>query len=260
MKPKFIRTFWGDVHSMGTRYTDQIESAIHDNLNELVYVWGVDNYNFIKSKGFDCKLISEDNYNRDLASNHTFLDHKSLNHKLWVINHAVKEHGEILFLDWDCRLIKPLDDNFYSLLKDGNSLQVPLYVYPKQALDWMIDKTKDEDINPFFHKLKKFITQYSYSWNENYIIPNTGLVYCRECDIDLLKISLDLDLEAVPDEFSVMAYALDNKLSLTEYINKHEPKVITGKLHDEDWWVEKENEFNIYVSNLTNKNIYFEHR
>lgn len=257
---KVIRTFWGDVHSMGTRYTEQIDEAISDNINEIVYVWGIDNYNFIKSKGFDCKLISEDSYNRNLASNHTFWDHKSLNHKLWVIENAVMEYGEILFLDWDCRLIKKMDDEFYSFLKNGNALQVPLYVYPKKALDWLIHKTKSDTVNPFFHKLKKFMIQYSYSWGENYIIPNTGFIYCRDTNIKLLKISLDLKLEAVPDEFSVMAYAMDAGISLDDYINLIEPKVIRGKEHTESWWVEAQNEFNHYIDSKINKSIYFIHK
>lgn len=257
---KIIRTFWGNVHSMGNRYTDQIETSVSDNLNELVYVWGIDNYNFIKSKGFECVLLSEDSYNRELASNHTFWDHKSLNHKLWIVNHAVKEYGEILFLDWDCRLIKPIDSNFYELLRNGNEFQVPLYVYPKKALDWLIDKTDGEDVNPFFHKLKKFMIQYSYNWNSNYIIPNTGLIYCRNSNIDLLKISLDLELEAVPDEFSVMAYAMSKGMDIDNYIKTLEPSIISGKEHDEDWWMKIQNNFNNHVSSIVKKDIYFQHK
>mgnify|MGYP005988554915 FL=1 len=257
---KIVRTFWGDLHRMGDRYPNQIKNAVNDNLNELVYVWGVDNYKFISELGYECKLISEDNFNRDLASDHIFYDHKSPNHKLYTINQALKDWDEILFLDWDCNVTKNLDENFYKILRSGGSLQAPLYIYPKKSIDWMIEETKKEEINPFFTKLKKLIGKYSYEWKDNYIVPNAGLIYCRDKNIDLLKLSIDLNLECLTDEFVITAYVQSKNLSLEDYILNHEPKVITGKLHDEDWWMLLQNKFNDYVTSIVKKDNYFEHR
>lgn len=258
---KFIRTFWGDVHSMGTRYTDQIEEAISDSLNELVYVWGKSNYDYLVERGFDCVLISEDSYHRELASNHTFWDHRSLNHKLWVVDTAVEEHDEIVFLDWDCRLIKPIDSKFYEYLRSGNELQVPLYLYPSTALDWLIDKTEDTDVSPFFHKLKKFMLKYSYRWNEHHIIPNTGFIYRRNSNLKLLDISLKHKLETVPDEFSVFIHAFNEMgYSMIDYIKNFEPNVIGGKEHHEDWWVNLQNKFDNFINDFIVKDLYFEHK
>jgi len=212
---KIVRTFWGDLHRMGDRYPNQIKNAVNDNLNEMVYVWGTDNFEYLTNLGYTCELISEENYNFDLASDHTFYDFKSLNHKLFVLNLALQEWDEILFLDWDCKFVGELDNDFYRLLKD--------------------------------------------EWGSNYIIPNTGFIYCRK-PIDLLKISLENKLECLPDEFSVFMYAQKNNLTLDEYILRHEPKIIRGKVHEEDWWIKSENEFNKYVESLINKKIYFEHR
>ena len=61
----------------------------------------------------------------------------------------MKDYDEILFLDWDCKFIGELDNDFYKLLKNGNPLQIPLYTYPKKSLDWMIEKTQNQNINPF---------------------------------------------------------------------------------------------------------------
>ena len=214
---KIVRTFWGDLHRMGDRYPNQIKNAVNDNLNELVYVWGVDNYKFISELGYECKLISEDNFNRDLASDHIFYDHKSPNHKLYTINQALKDWDEILFLDWDCNVTKNLDENFYKILRSGGSLQAPLYIYPKKSIDWMIEETKKEEINPFFTKLKKLIGKYSYEWKDNYIVPNAGLIYCRDKNIDLLK-------QEIQEKNSELQNTIEqvNKLKLEIGIKKKE--------------------------------------
>ena len=258
---QIVRTFWGDVHSMGSRYTDQINEAINDNLNEIVYVWGIDNFNYISNLGFNCVLVSEEPYDYSIASNHTFWDYRSLIHKLKCIDIAIKEFGEIIFVDWDCRKLKELDSEFYETLTNGNELQVPLYVYPKHALKWLIDKTKSESINGFFITLNKFIQLYSYEYNDNYVIPNTGFIYCRNGDITerLLELCDIYKLESVPDEFAVMLYSKELNYSLTDYIMNIEPKVIAGKEHVEEFWINEQNIFDNHISNIINKDIYFKH-
>lgn len=258
---KIIRTFWGDVHSMGTRYTDQIIEAINDKLDEVVYVWGIENFNYISNLGFDCKLVSEEPYDYSIASNHTFWDHRSLIHKLKCVDMAVKDYGEIVFVDWDCRKLKDLDDSFYQTLINGNELQVPLYVYPKHALGWLIELTKKEDTNEFFIKLDKFMKLHSYEFGDNYIIPNTGFIYCRNSEITerLLKLCDIYELESVPDEFAVMCYVKELGYTLDDYILNIEPNTIAGKLHQEDWWVKEQDLLNNYISEKINKNIYFKH-
>lgn len=253
---QIIRMFWGDVYAMDNHYAKQIQRAKQDNLNEIVYVLGKENYKFIKNLGYNAVLVSEDNYNKDLSSNHTFIDFKNLNHKLWLFEKALQEYNEIIFLDWDCRLIKPLDENFYNLVKNGGELQVPLYIYPENSLDWMCETSSSED---FFPALKKNVIKYSYNWKNHYIIPNTGFMYCRNKNINLLAKSLNLKLETVPDEFSVFVYAQEKNYSLLKYIQNIEPQVILGKEHGEDWWIKIQSEFDKFVNQFKNKDIYFEH-
>jgi len=253
---QFIRAFWGDLNKFGQKYKKQILSVSTDNLNEVVYVWGLDNFNFIKSIGYNCVLVSEDNYDYNLANNHTFYDYKSLNHKLWIVEYALKEYDEIIFLDWDCKLIKSIDTKFYDYLRNGNDLQVPLYIYPKNSLDWMIEQSPDME---FFSVLKQGVIKYSYDWNEHYVIPNTGFIYCRNKNINLLDISLKNNLQGVPDEFSVLLYAKERGYQLDDYIKNIEPNIILGKEHDLDWWIKIQNNFNDFVKNKIKKQIYFEH-
>ena len=259
---KIIRTFWGDLHSMGTRYTDQIEEASKDNLEEIVYVWGRENYNYISNLGFNCTLLSEDPYDYSIASNHTFWDYRSLVHKLQCLDIAVKEHGEVLFIDWDCSLLQELDGNFYSELKQGSSLQVPLYVYPKMALEWLIKKSKEETTNGFFIKLSEYIKLHSFELGKNYVIPNTGFMYCRDEKITsrLLELCDIHNLQSVPDEFAVMCYAKELGYTLEDYITKIEPKHIAGKHHPEDWWIKEQVLLDNYIADRVNKNLYFIHK
>ena len=86
------------------------------------------------------------------------------------------------------------------------------------------------------------------------------MIYCRDKNIDLLKLSIDLNLECLTDEFVITAYVQSKNLSLEDYILNYEPKVITGKLHDEDWWMLLQNKFNEYVTSIVKKDNYFEHR
>ena len=253
---QIIRMFWGDVYAMDNYYAKQIKRSKQDNLNEIVYVLGKENYKFIKDLGYNAILVSEDNYNRKLSSDHTYIDFKNLNHKLWLFEKALQEHDEIIFLDWDCRLKKPLDDNFYNLIKNGGELQVPLYIYPQNSLDWLCETLSPKD---FFLTLKKNVIKYSYNWKNHYIIPNTGFMYCRNKNINLLDKSLNLKLEAVPDEFSVFVYAQEKNYSLLKYIQNLEPQVILGKEHGEDWWIQIQSEFDKFVNQFKNKDIYFEH-
>ena len=58
----------------------------------------------------------------------------------------MKDYDEILFLDWDCKFIGELDNDFYKLLKKETTYK---YLFIPKSLDWMIEKTQNQNINPF---------------------------------------------------------------------------------------------------------------
>lgn len=253
---KFVRILWGDFN----RYQNQIIEAKSDNLNEVVYVWGKDNYNNLKNLGYDCVLISDDPYDYTIADNHTFVNHKSLIHKIIGLGHALHQHDEIIFVDWDCRKIKEIDDNFYNLIRNRNSdFQVPLYTYPMFAFDRMIGDVKDDIMINFFKKLQTYITNFSFKYGNSFIIPNTGFIYCSNKDIivELIKLIIQYDLQTVPDELSIFLYT--KNLGLDGYIEKIEPLVIDGKEHGHDWWNNMEAVFTEYKNRKIEKEIYFKH-
>jgi len=253
---KFIRLLWGDID----RYYEQIKEAKHDNLNELVYVWGKTNYDVLINLGYDCHLIDNQKYDYTIADNHTFINYRSLIHKIIGIKLALENHNEIIFLDWDVRKIKDIDSNFYELIKNKETeLQVPLYVYPKTAFDFLKKNTQDNTMINFFYILEESIKKYSYQKNGDFILPNTGFIYCsNKVIIDkLIEIITIENMVSVPDELSVFHYY--KNYTMNEYIKYVEPNVIGGKEHGLEWWNESERELNKYKSDLIIKDYYFKH-
>jgi len=95
-KLKFIRTWWGDQQD---KWLEVPKIPLISSENEIVYVWGKENLNKFKERGYNCVLMEEDEFNG-----------KSIyGKKLTVLNKALKEWGEVLMLDWDCCLSLPLD-------------------------------------------------------------------------------------------------------------------------------------------------------
>lgn len=251
---KFIRIFWGDVE----KYKHQILKC--DRVDETVFVYGKDNEDFFKKQGFDTYLVSETPYDFSIASDHTMFDHRSLIHKLVAFDLAVKMYGEVVFLDWDCYKTSDIDENFYALLKSGNALQVPLYIYPKTELDKLCESKLNITYKDFFGKLRKYLTELSYNFQSGYVIPNTGFMYCRDTSIssELVKIANEHNLETVPDELAVLL--MFKYLDLDEYIDTVEPYVIFGKHHaDNSEWNNSQLQLDKYIGSKLFKRIYFHH-
>lgn len=253
---KLIRILWGDFE----RYSSQIIDAKNQNLNETVFVWGKNNYNKLTELGYRCILIDDEPYDYNYANNHTFISYGSLTHKIKGLKIALEKFNEVLFLDWDCVPLKPLDEEFYKLIKSKNSpIQVPLYSYPKIAFDVLKKSTDDEVMNKFFDILSENITKHSHTFEDMYVLPNTGFFYCNSIEIidELLDIIKQNNLQAIPDELSVLLYTKSKGLDW--YIENIEPIVVTGKKHGFDFWNEKEKVLTDYIKSKTIKDNYFEH-
>jgi hypothetical protein len=253
---QFIRILWGDFE----KYKHQIVDAKKDNLNEIVFVWGNDNKTKLEELGYECYLVNPNPYDLSIADNHTFINHKSLIHKIVGIKTALEIYEEIIFVDWDCRKEKEIDNYFFELIKSKESkLQVPLYTYPVVAFEMMLNDIKDDVVNNFISKLRDYVEKYSFRYGNNYIIPNTGFFYCGDINIvnKLLELINENDLQTVPDELSVFLFYKD--LGLEGYIEKIEPLVIGGKMHGYKWWNSIEDSFEAHKQKNIKKCIYFNH-
>jgi len=253
---KIIRILWGDFE----RYSSQIINAKKYDLNEKVFVWGKNNYQKLTSLGYDCHLINEQPYDYEIADNHTFISYGSLTHKILGLKTALELYSEVLFLDWDCIPIKPLDDNFYEQIKSKNSsLQVPLYCYPKYTFEVLKSQANDEVMNKFFDVLNENVSKYSHILEDSFVLPNTGFFYCNDVEIidELLDIIKIYNLQGIPDELSVLLYT--KPFGLDWYIENIEPAVISGKKHNLDFWNDEEKKLSNFIEEKITKDNYFEH-
>lgn len=61
-------------------------------------------------------------------------------HKLEIVRRAVQEHGEVVWLDWDCHMLKPLPGDFWHRMRQGAPLQCALIHLPGRLLNlWRYD-------------------------------------------------------------------------------------------------------------------------
>lgn len=261
---KFIRIFWGDLNVFDSKFKTQIEQASQFDIpNQIVYVWGVKNEQFIKQFGFETRLISEQSNFTEYGAGHHMFNHTSLIHKLHAFNLAVEEFNEVIFIDWDCFPIKPFDDIFFELLRSKGPLQVPLYTYPYEGIKDLTDKTKHEKfVVDFAEVLQQHLIQYAYKEELGYVLPNTGFMYCRDSSISaqLLSNAIEYKLKSVPDEFAVMVYGIQNNYSIDDYILNLEPSVSYGKHQEgESYWEVAQKQLNVLTESLVEKNVYFNH-
>jgi len=99
---KIIRSLWG--------FRDHTYNEIPplpSHPNEIVYVWGKENEAMLKKRGFETRYVEEET--SPFAYEVLELIYER---KLIALDLALKEFGEVIMLDWDCYLLRPLDDNF----------------------------------------------------------------------------------------------------------------------------------------------------
>lgn len=255
---KFIRAFWGDIKVDKEKFINEIRHAAKHRLNELVYVWGDENYDILKSFGYECHKVSSERYefSNDIAGDAP----KFFLHKVKAIKEGVDNFGEIVFLDWDCWIAKSIDDGFIQKLRDKNkSIQIPLYSFPKEGY-----------LENEFHRWRNIPEKYKrvtmnhyenvklgyYDFGTDMVVPCTCFVYCSDSSIINEYIKFWEENEFKYSEECLWYLLLSNKCkTLDEYIQTYEPLVCDAK-HD---WHYNQKELNEYMKSLIPKDLYFIH-
>jgi hypothetical protein len=261
-----VRALWGNTQ----RALNEV-FPIPIFKNEIVYVWGIENQTLLQSRGFNTILMGEEVTDQNYSSIHT-----QYYHKLEVIKKANQDYKEFIFLDWDCYLLKPLDDYFYQTLREGNDTQVTTYAYtdtkyagiPKLIMFPGNERYKNsisEDLRQYI--LNQEIQLRKYSWKQDGLLisPNFCFFYTRRPNIgqELLQISKENQIENCVEEHAMYLWA---NCDLDNFIKKYEPKVLQGTadetrtlLYTYDYWNDPIIKINNYISNLIDKTIYFKH-
>lgn len=110
-----------------------IDLIIKNKFNEpfVVYVFGKDNYEKMKSLGFNCVLANSDPAPYDQVK-------YVYRHKLELIKYAMEADGydELIYLDWDCRPQKKLPSNYWDEFQKKESIQACLQQYRRRKCLW----------------------------------------------------------------------------------------------------------------------------
>jgi hypothetical protein len=242
---KFIRTLWGDPKY----FTKEIpKTPLYD---EVVYVWGDEANNYLKNLGYNTILVSSDNpYLTDYK--HSTFGIYIL--KLEALKLGIEQFGKVIFMDWDVKNIKPLDEQFYKDLED-KELLMPTYSYPKEFLSF--------DIAGWYNTQLDELSMYSWEMDDIVVIPNASFVYCNNLEIvnKLYSIAKVNDIKTLVEEFAMFIYS---NCTLKEYIEKYEPKCLYGRHRTfvfDFGNIKKRAEDNLHdtIDSIIDKNIYFVH-
>lgn len=243
---QIIRALWGDnvkAHS---------EIPPVPLYNEVVYVWGEANEKFLKDRGYKTRLVTEPDPVEIVPTN-------SLLRKVFMLDYALRDYDEIFFLDWDCQILRPLDDTFYSYLREKET-QCPIYA---QALDPL------ESYKEFVPYISEVDIAYDegfkkYSWKKDNMLisPNFGCFYTRNKTIgrEMVDIALEHGMRGCGDENAMFVYA---NCTLEEYIEKYTPKFMLGvskKMYNKEILISRlQNQFNEYLESRIELDEYLEH-
>ena len=257
-KIKIVRTWWGDYED---KWADVPKIPLYDN--EIVYVWGDENKEKLEKRGYVCISMGDD----DFSGSNVY------GKKLQALDIALKHWGEVLMLDWDCFILKPLDDEFYKLLQSKKT-QVPLYAHYKEPMFALLEAIPDDHPilqtdESYFHlidnlsTLENQIQHYHWKWDEALVIPNFGCVYSRDKNFgaDLIKIAQENDIKGLVEEFAMWKYA---NCSMEEYIKRFHPDYVLGvsddKLKSKEYTIQKiQLFFNNYIKEKINYKHYLDH-
>ena len=257
---KFIRSYWGDLENFGQRHRNEIEFCSNDKrLDQIIIVWGDDNERFIKSLGFETVLMSS--RNTEYGDDYLYDSDIYMIHKFAAVRKGIELYGEVVFLDWDCMQIKDIDNNFYKQLrKSGSKIQMPLYSFPKNYSELVLNEWID--IPPkekeYVLKQQSVLDHYHYLLGPDYITPNASFIYCNDALImdELIRINQDLKVGTPADETMFLVYSKAKCSSIDDYIQRYEPIVCDAK--GESHFNQKE--LNKYISLFIKKDLYFIHQ
>ena len=254
MDIKIVKALWGKWQWF------KKEIPTKPLFNELVIVWGEDNFKYLSNLGYECILADTNPNIKDPDSIEAVVE--IYQHKLEALEIAMKVHSKILFLDWDTNPVKKLDDKFWSTF-EGVSFQAPLYSYPlnmnkevpylndhKPSINWANIHTE-------------YSGKYSWTWNNLCIMPMAGYIYLSDPlqASKLLEFYRQKKIRGFIDEFSLFCLA---DCSLDEYIQRHEPPTILGRESELVFKFGRIDDkiykpLNDYIKETINKDIYFIH-
>lgn len=245
---KIIRAYWGNYDSVKSEIP-----PIPYYENEIVFVWGKENEDFLKSRGFKTRLVVEND--PCIIDDSNFLIRK-----LIVLKLALEEYDEVILLDWDCYLLKRMDKKFFEFLSEKET-QCPSYGLDHDLLKSLEDCCSHTPLDARFLNARYF-TLYSWKLTDYMVSPNFGLFYTRQKNIgnSLLKIAIENDLKGCVDEVAFFIYC---NCDFKTYLKKYNPIFVFGvseKSYNLKYQLSRtQKKYNEYLKSNFKYSLYFEH-
>lgn len=128
----FIRTLWGDetIPRSQTKIRNDVRWALSNSqsIEAINYMFGRKNQEFLRSLGLPSRLIDD----REVV----WPGAQMWRHKLEAWKTALTEFDEIVFLDWDVRIVQPIKEDFWARLQSKADLQACLLQYRRIKAPW----------------------------------------------------------------------------------------------------------------------------
>tara|TARA_R110000824_G_scaffold12226_8_gene53697 strand:- start:10007 stop:10774 length:768 start_codon:yes stop_codon:yes gene_type:complete len=209
MKRAFIRGLWGNIWHDPKETTDRglkIAKDINRVTNSkfqadfVTYVFGKDNEIALKNEfGLKTKLVDRSPIVWDMTD-------ELYRHKLEILKIAMQDYDEIVYLDWDCILVKPLLADFWERLNKKDSFQGNLFQYRTKKCLWRDDDLRKVVNGGFLYMRDKTIPdKMIHNWD--------GL---RQWALDIQSARREQGKELRLRERSLM---FDDEPSITKYVD-----------------------------------------
>lgn len=136
MNCSFIHALWG-VYSNKNKLWGRLSKCDNDiklfKLNPyspktVVYIYGEDNFKRMTDLGFDCRLLDKKPYIWDMET-------EQYRHKMEAWRAGSQEFDAITFLDWDTISFRPIPDDYWTVMNEGESIKTPIYQYHKKRVN-----------------------------------------------------------------------------------------------------------------------------
>ena len=227
MPKTFIRALWGVTTGFNvtnprpSKMISDIESNLDSKIPFIVYTMGTDNHVAMTKYGFASKLICDEPQKWDMKS-------ELYRHKLEILKYAMMDYDEVVYLDWDCRLIKPIPDDFWDILSKGDSFQANLFQYRTKKCLWRREDLRKTCNGGFIYMRDKSIPdKLIQNWDslKKWVENKKQEREAKGKELRFRETSLIFD-----DEPAMSMY-VDQQMSewkgVEEYWKRFEPKVCT---------------------------------
>jgi len=214
---KFIRGLWGDplVHSYAEAMRDAERTIKHGDHHPepvVTYCFGRANQEMLERFGDKVEHVMDqygmpnlsrcDLWKRE-PNGAIHWGHSMWRLKLLCICHAVRNYGEVVWLDWAEGIDGTLPDDFWDRMREGATLQASLTRYKQAKVVW-----RDRRM-------------------EKRVLPRGAFIYCRDQEVADRLVTLSMNIPHLSDEH-VIALTIDEIhggwLGVDEYKKAgHEP-------------------------------------